>query len=52
MYRIGLSATPERKYDLEGSEKMYTYFNAYPDCFTFSYSMLKAIKNGSLCEYN
>ena len=52
MYRIGLSATPERKYDLEGSEKMYTYFNAYPDCFTFSYSMFKAIKNGSLCEYN
>lgn len=52
IYRIGLSATPERKYDLEGSEKMYTYFNSYPDCFTFSYSMFKAIKNGSLCEYN
>ena len=51
-YRIGLSATPERKYDLEGSEKMYAYFNAYPDCFTFSYSMFKAIKNESLCEYN
>lgn len=51
-YRIGLSATPERKYDLEGSEKMYDYFNAYPDCFTFSYSMFKAIKNKSLCEYN
>ena len=51
-YRIGLSATPERKYDLEGSEKMYDYFNAYPDCFTFSYSMFKAIKNESLCEYN
>lgn len=51
-FRIGLSATPERKYDLEGSEKMYDYFNAYPDCFTFSYSMSKAIKNESLCEYN
>lgn len=51
-YRIGLSATPERKYDLEGSEKMYAYFNAYPDCFTFSYSMFKAIKNESLCKYN
>ena len=51
-YRIGLSATPERKYDLEGSEKMYDYFNAYPDCFTFSYSMFKAIKKKSLCQYN
>lgn len=50
--RIGLSATPERKYDLEGSEKMYEYFNSYPDCFTFSYSMSKAINNETLCQYN
>ncbi len=51
-FRIGLSATPERKYDLEGSNKMYSYFNSYPDCFTFSYSMYKAIRNETLCEYN
>lgn len=50
-YRIGLSATPQRKYDLEGSEKMYDYFNSYPECFTFSYSMQKAILNGNLSRY-
>ena len=51
-FRIGLSATPERKYDLEGSDKMYSFFNSYPDCFTFSYSMYKAIRNETLCKYN
>ena len=49
--RIGLSATPERKYDFEGSQQMYEYFNSFPDCFTFSYSMYKAIKNNVLCKY-
>jgi superfamily II DNA or RNA helicase len=50
-YRIGLSATPERKYDLEGSNSMYDFFNSHPPCFTFSYSMLKAIKNRNLAKY-
>lgn len=49
--RIGLSATPERKYDIEGSNSMYDYFDSEPECFTFSYSMYKAIKNGSLSKY-
>ena len=49
--RIGLSATPERKYDMEGSNSMYNFFNSNPPCFTFSYSMLKAIKNQNLSKY-
>ena len=50
-FRIGLSATPERKYDSEGSEAMYKFFSSQPPCFTFSYSMFKAIKNKTLAKY-
>lgn len=49
--RIGLSATPERKYDLEGSNFMYDFFDSHPPCFTFSYSMFKAIKKQNLAKY-
>lgn len=50
-YRIGLSATPQRMFDEGGNQKMYAYFNSYPDCFTFTYSMSKAIQNDKLCKY-
>lgn len=50
-YRIGLSATPQRMFDDYGNNKMYDYFNSNPDCFTFTYGMLKAIKNNMLCPY-
>lgn len=50
-YRIGLSATPQRMFDDTGNNKMYEYFNSYPDCFTFTYGMLKAINNEMLCPY-
>lgn len=51
--RIGLSATPERIYDDFGSQKIYEYFNSFPPCYTYSYSMFKAIhsKPASLVEY-
>lgn len=49
--RIGLSATPHRIYDEFGSRKLYEYFNSYPDCYTFSYSMKKAIKEERLAKY-
>lgn len=49
--RIGLSATPNRIYDEAGSQKIYEYFNSYPDCFTFSYSMKKAIQEERLAKY-
>ncbi|NPA44853.1 MAG: DEAD/DEAH box helicase family protein, partial [Chlorobi bacterium] len=41
--RIGLSATPERVYDEKGSNKIYEFFNSKPPCYTYSYSMYKAI---------
>jgi superfamily II DNA or RNA helicase len=51
--RIGLSATPERIYDDYGSDKIYEYFNSYPPCYTYSYSMYKAIHTepASLVQY-
>ena len=51
--RIGLSATPGRIYDDEGSNAVYEYFNSYPPCYTYSYSMYKAIHSepSSLVKY-
>lgn len=48
--RIGLSATPERKYDDEGNEAINTFFGV-KDNYTFEYSMEEAINNGVLCRY-
>ena len=50
--RIGLSATPERKYDEKGSNNLFSYFNSFPPCFTYSYSMKRAIDKGVLSEFN
>ena len=48
--RIGLSATPKRIYDLEGTFAMESFFNdAEP--YIYSYSMYKAIDTGVLCQY-
>jgi len=41
--KIGLSATPERVYDEKGTNEIYSYFNSKPPCYTYSYSMYKAI---------
>lgn len=49
--RIGLSATPKRKYDDAGSSLLENYFNSYPPNYTFKYSMLKAIENKFLSRY-
>lgn len=45
--RLGLSATPERWYDEEGTEALSSYF----DETVFQYGLAKAIERGSLCEY-
>lgn len=50
--RIGLSATPDRKYDVRGSNNLYSYFNSSPPCFTYSYSMKRAIEKDVLSEFN
>jgi len=49
--RIGLSATPERKYDEFGSKKLEQFFDAHPPGYTFYYSMKEAIENESLSEF-
>jgi superfamily II DNA or RNA helicase len=48
--RIGLSATPKRVYDPEGSAVMEAYFND-SEPYTYSFSMERAIKEGILCKY-
>jgi superfamily II DNA or RNA helicase len=49
--RIALSATPKRKYDLEGSKQMEGFFkDSVP--YTYTYSMEKAIEKGVLCHYD
>ncbi len=48
--RIGLSATPERQYDVDTNVKLYRFFGA-EDNFTFEYSMKEAIQKGVLCKY-
>lgn len=45
--RLGLSATPERWYDDEGTEALNEYF----DGTVFEYDLKSAIQAGALCEY-
>jgi len=48
--RIGLSATPKRIYDPEGSEAMEAFFGD-KEPYTYSFSMERAIEEGILCKY-
>ncbi len=48
--RIGLSATPKRIYDLEGTAEMEQFFSD-KEPYTFSFSMEKAIRDRVLCQY-
>ena len=48
--RIGLSATPKRIYDAEGSISMENFFND-KEPYTYSFSMERAIEEGILCKY-
>jgi superfamily II DNA or RNA helicase len=48
--RIGLSATPKRVYDPEGTNAMAEFFNDQ-EPFTYSFSMERAINEGILCKY-
>ena len=48
--RIGLSATPKRAYDPEGTKDIESFFNdAEP--FTYNFSMERAIEENILCQY-
>ncbi|KAI9130036.1 DEAD/DEAH box helicase family protein [Acaryochloris sp. CCMEE 5410] len=46
-YRLGLSATPIRKYDEEGTELVLEYFGG----IVYEFLLEKAIAVGILCEY-
>jgi superfamily II DNA or RNA helicase len=48
--RIGLSATPKRIYDLEGTAEMEVFFED-SEPYTYSFSMERAIRDGVLCQY-
>jgi superfamily II DNA or RNA helicase len=45
---LGLSATPERFYDDDGTETLFDYFG---EGVVFEYSLKKAIEEGALVEY-
>lgn len=46
-HRLGLSATPQRWYDEEGTETLHSYF----DGTVYEYGLERAIGSGALCEY-
>lgn len=48
--RIGLSATPKRIYDPEGTEFIDKFFND-KEPYTYSFSMKEAMDNDFLCNY-
>lgn len=48
--RIGLSATPHRKFDETGNKAIQEFFNDEPP-YIVSYSMEEALKIGWLCNY-
>lgn len=49
--RLGLSATPNRKYDTIGSQFINDYFNCSELGYTYNYSLYKAIQNNFLTPY-
>lgn len=48
--RIGLSATPKRIYDPEGTGEMERFFHD-GEPYTYAFSMERAIEEGVLCKY-
>lgn len=49
--RIGLSATPERRFDEHVNERIMEFFGASAYTYTFEFSMREAINSGYLCRY-
>lgn len=49
--RIGLSATPKRIYDGEGTQAMNRFFSDQPP-YVYSFPMEEAIAKGILCQYD
>ena len=51
-FRLGLSATPTRHFDPDGTQTIYDYFDNELDKPTYSLDLETAIKNGYLCPYD
>ena len=51
MYRLGLSATPERQYDEIGNSSICSFFSCKFGEYTFNFTMKEAIDNDFLCHY-
>lgn len=53
-YRLGLSATPKRYFDEEGTDFILEYFrgNFYEDGIIYEYNLSDAIRDGFLCPYD
>lgn len=49
-YRIGLSATPKRPFDLKGTKAVFDYFDPNENPYEFTIEM--AINRNMLCPYN
>ena len=50
--RIGLSATPERQFDVEANNALMRFFGCTDNDYTFTFSMQEAINKGYLCRYD
>lgn len=50
-HRIGLTATPVRQYDAEGTAKLFDYFHTAGDP-VFTFTLREAIRSGCLTPYN
>lgn len=50
--RIGLSATPERQFDVEANNALMRFFGCTDNDYTFTFSMQEAIDKGYLCRYD
>jgi superfamily II DNA or RNA helicase len=48
--KIGLSATPKRVYDVEGTDALNVFFNDSPP-YTYEFGMERALSEGFLTEY-
>ncbi len=48
--KLGLSATPHRKYDEESNETLNNYFRDKPP-YLYEFSMERALQEGRLCNY-
>ena len=50
-FRLGLSATPDRYYDVDGTDALRTYFKTEEGKPTYEFGLKEALEWGVLCPY-